>query len=196
MFKLSRLWANARLRADTSTTSKTLKGTSLGLGVALAVGAMCASLHGAAAAPGPLVGTQEGIVQGLISNSVAEFLGIPYAEPPLGNLRWKPPKKKAPWSGVLKTQAYAPICAQITTLGVFAGPANNNEDCLYLNVFTPNLDATARLPVIVWIHGGGNVDGETPGYDGSKMASDGKTVVVTHGIPFEPDGLARASRPR
>ena len=179
MFKLSRLWANARLRADTSTTSKTLKGTSLGLGVALAVGAMCASLHGAAAAPGPLVGTQEGIVQGLISNSVAEFLGIPYAEPPLGNLRWKPPKKKAPWSGVLKTQAYAPICAQITTLGVFAGPANNNEDCLYLNVFTPNLDATARLPVIVWIHGGGNVDGETPGYDGSKMASDGKTVVVT-----------------
>ena len=59
------------------------------------------------------------------------------------------------------------------------GPANNNEDCLYLNVFTPNLDPSARLPVIVWIHGGGNVDGETPGYDGSKMASDGKTVVVT-----------------
>ena len=79
----------------------------------------------------------------------------------------------------LTTQAYAPICAQITTLGVFAGPANNNEDCLYLNVFTPNLNPSARLPVIVWIHGGGNLDGETPGYDGSKMASDGKTVVVT-----------------
>ncbi len=79
----------------------------------------------------------------------------------------------------LTTQAYAPICAQITTLGVFAGPANNNEDCLYLNVFTPNLDPSARLPVIVWIHGGGNLDGETPGYDGSKMAADGKTVVVT-----------------
>ena len=84
-----------------------------------------------------------------------------------------------PWAGVLKTQAYAPICAQITTLGVFAGPANNNEDCLYLNVFTPNLDPSARLPVIFWIHGGGNIDGETPGYDGSKMAADGKTVVVT-----------------
>ena len=63
--------------------------------------------------------------------------------------------------------------------GVFAGPANNNEDCLYLNVFTPNLDPSAKLPVIVWIHGGGNIDGEAPGYDGSKMASDGKTVVVT-----------------
>ena len=62
---------------------------------------------------------------------------------------------------------------------MFAGPANNNEDCLYLNVFTPNLDPSARLPVIFWIHGGGNLDGETPGYDGSKMAADGKTVVVT-----------------
>ena len=81
--------------------------------------------------------------------------------------------------GVLKTQSYAPICALVTTLGVFSGPANNNEDCLYLNVFTPNLDPSARLPVIVWIYGGGNVDGETPGYDGSKMAADGKTVVVT-----------------
>ena len=67
----------------------------------------------------------------------------------------------------------------ITTLGVFSGPPNNNEDCLYLNVFTPDLDPSARLPVIVWIHGGGNVDGETPGYDGSKLASHGKTVVVT-----------------
>ena len=113
-------------------------------GVAFAVGTLCASLHGAAAAPGPFVATQEGIVKGIISNGVAEFLGVPYAEPPLGNLRWKPPKNHAPWAGVLKTQAYAPICAQITTLGVFAGPANNNEDCLYLNVFTPNLDPSAQ----------------------------------------------------
>src|SRR5271166_584021 len=75
--------------------------------------------------------------------------------------------------------AFGPTCAQITEQGVFAGPANNNEDCLYLNVFTPNLSSSARLPVIVWIHGGGNLDGETPGYDGSKLASDGKTVVVT-----------------
>ena len=123
--------------------------------------------------------TNEGPVEGFIKDGVAEFLGIPYAEPPVGNLRWRPPKKHEPWIGVLKTQAYAPICALITTLGVFSGPANNNEDCLYLNVFTPNLDPSAGLPVIVWIHGGGNVDGETPGYDGSKMASDGKTVVVS-----------------
>ena len=177
MSKLSQLWVVVRLHADTCRTSKK---TNLGLSLVFAAGvALCASLHAAAAEPGPLVTTHEGIVQGIISNGVAEFLGVPYAEPPLGNLRWRPPKNHAPWAGVLKTQTYAPICAQITTFGVFAGPPNNNEDCLYLNVFTPNFDSSARLPVIVWIHGGGNVDGETPGYDGSKMASDGRTVVVT-----------------
>ncbi len=119
------------------------------------------------------------MIQGFINNGVAEFLGIPYAEPPVGNLRWKPSKKHEPWAGVLKTTAYGPTCAQIVTLGVFAGPANNNEDCLYLNVFTPNLDPSARLPVIFWIHGGGNVDGESNDYDASKLAADGKTVVVT-----------------
>ena len=116
---------------------------------------------------------------GLHQNGVAEFLGVPYAQPPLGNLRWKPSKKHEPWAGVLTTTAYAPTCAQVVTLGVFAGPANNNEDCLYLNVFTPNLDPSARLPVIFWIHGGGYVDGESNDYDASKLASDGKTVVVT-----------------
>jgi para-nitrobenzyl esterase len=168
-------WRRVKARAAASQTSRK---TNLGLGLLFAAGALCASLHGASAA-GPLVGTQEGIVQGVISDGVAEFLGVPFATPPVGDLRWKPSKKHDPWAGVLKTQAYAPICAQITTLGVFAGPANNNEDCLYLNVFTPNLDPSAKLPVIVWIHGGGSYDGGTPGYDGSKMASDGKTVVVT-----------------
>jgi para-nitrobenzyl esterase len=135
-------------------------------------------LHGAANA-GPIVTTKEGPVEGFIQNGVAQFLGVPYATPPVGDLRWRPPKNHAPWTAVLQTTTYAPICALVTTLGVFSGPANNNEDCLYLNVFTPNLSSSARLPVIVWIHGGGNLDGETPGYDGSKLASDGKTVVVT-----------------
>ncbi|VTZ26826.1 Carboxylic ester hydrolase [Methylocella tundrae] len=125
------------------------------------------------------VETKEGPVNGFLVNGVTEYLGIPYAEPPVGILRWMPPKKHGHWTNVLQAKAYAPICAQITTLGAFAGPPNNNEDCLYLNVFTPNLDPSAKLPVIVWIHGGANVDGGTPGYDGSKMASDGKTVVVT-----------------
>ena len=127
----------------------------------------------------PIVTTKEGPIQGFINNGVAEFLGVPYAAPPVGNLRWMPPKNHAPWTTVLKATAYAPTCAQVNEFGVFAGPANNNDDCLYLNVFTPNLSSSAKLPVIVWVHGGGNVDGESNDYDGSKLAADGKTVVVT-----------------
>jgi para-nitrobenzyl esterase len=127
----------------------------------------------------PIVETNEGQVQGLISNGVTKFLGIPYAAPPVGNLRWRPPVDHAPWTNVLRTTRFAPICAQTTTLGVFSGPPNKNQNCLYLNVFTPNLNPSALLPVIVYIHGGGNYDGETPGLDGSKLASQGKVVVVT-----------------
>src|ERR1700735_5380730 len=96
------LWADQSFSSNTSGTSASK--AKLGLGVVVAVGTLCASLHGAAAAP-PLVGTQEGIVRGFVTNGVAEFLGIPYAEPPVGNLRWKPSKKHEPWAGVLKSTA-------------------------------------------------------------------------------------------
>src|SRR6266851_10391967 len=170
-----------------SSPGKTSSKTSLSFGLAVALGTLCASWPGVAAGPdqaaekkpSPVVETKEGPVQGFIANGVTGFLGIPYAEPPVGNLRWQPPKDHAPWTNVRKATEFAPICALITTLGVFSGAPNNNEDCLYLNVFTPDLNPSARLPVIVWIHGGGNVAGETPGYDGSKLASQGKTVVVT-----------------
>jgi para-nitrobenzyl esterase len=155
--------------------------------LAVGLGTLSASWPGAAAGPdqspekklSPVVETREGPVQGFVANGVTEFLGIPYAEPPVGNLRWRPPQDHARWSDVRRTTEFASICALATTLGVFSGPPNDHEDCLYLNVFTPELDPSARLPVIVWIHGGGNVDGETPDYDGSKLASQGHTVVVT-----------------
>ncbi|HLI30649.1 MAG TPA: carboxylesterase family protein [Gemmataceae bacterium] len=130
---------------------------------------------------GPRVTTAEGTVEGVIANGANQFLGIPYAEPPVGNLRWRPAVLHAPWKGVLKAIAYAPICAQ-GSLGPFSGPPNSNEDCLYLNVFTPiNPPAREKLPVIFWIYGGGDSWGETPGYDGSKLAAQGNTVVVTVG---------------
>ena len=206
MLQLSTLWTTLCLPVDarqaparryislcgqnprSSSPRKTARKTNLISGLAVALGTLCASWSGAAATPdqtterklSPVVETKEGPVQGFISNGVAKFLGIPYAEPPVGNLRWQPPKDHAPWTKVLEATEFAPICALITTLGVFSGAPNNNEDCLYLNVFTPDdLNPSARLPVIVWIHGGGNVDGETPGYDGSKLASQGKAVVVT-----------------
>jgi para-nitrobenzyl esterase len=205
LIHLSKLWAalcqpaNARQASvphpisprsqdsHNSNARKTLRKISLGMGLAVAFGTLCASWSGAAAAAdqtaekklSPVVETIEGPVQGIISNGVTKFLGVPYAQPPVGDLRWWPPKNHAPWTNVLQATKFAPICALTTTLGVFSGPRNNNEDCLYLNVFTPNINSSAPLPVIVYIHGGGNFDGETPGYDGSKLASQGKVVVVT-----------------
>ena len=138
---------------------------------------------------GPVVQTAQGPVQGMLKNGVNEFLGIPYGTPPVStdpaaapcsptNLRWCPPVEHARWTEVRDATAYGPICAQTNEFGVFAGPPNDNEDCLYLNVFTPKLGKSGRpLPVIVWIHGGGNVDGETPGYDGSRLAAQGTVVV-------------------
>jgi para-nitrobenzyl esterase len=130
----------------------------------------------------PVVRTDKGMVRGYLRDGVYRFLGIPFAAPPVGDLRWRPPEQAARWDGVRAATKFAATCAQVTTLGVFAGPANSNEDCLYLNVFTPSLrhgPKAAALPVLVWIHGGGLVDGESNDYDGSKLASQQPTVVVT-----------------
>jgi para-nitrobenzyl esterase len=134
---------------------------------------------------GPVVTTAEGPVTGLLRNGVYEFRGIPYAAPPVGKLRWMPPQPVTKWNEPRDATHFGNICAQVTTLGVFAGPASVDEDCLYLNVFTTKIGAPASggLPVIVWIHGGGNVDGTSGDYDGSKLATGGSagvpTVVVT-----------------
>jgi para-nitrobenzyl esterase len=132
-------------------------------------------------AEGPVVHTAEGPVRGFVRNGVSVFLGVPYAAPPVGDLRWRPPQSVEPWDEPLNATHYANTCPQVTELGAFAGPASISEDCLYLNVFTSNLGA--RNPVLVWIHGGGNVDGESNDYDGGKLATGGPmgspTVVVT-----------------
>jgi len=131
---------------------------------------------------GPVVQTAEGPVAGLVNNGVYEFRGIPYAAPPVGELRLRPPQPVAHWQEPLDATTFANTCPQVTTLGVFAGPASITEDCLYLNVFTTRL-GSGGLPVFVWIHGGGNVDGESNDYDGSKLATGGPSgtpvVVVT-----------------
>ena len=129
---------------------------------------------------GPTVVTTDGPVRGMVKNGVNQFLGIPYAAPPTGSLRWKPPAPPA-HHALLDATEFANSCPQVTELGAFAGPATIDEDCLYLNVFTTG--TSPKKPVIVWIHGGGNVDGETADYDGSKLATGGPlgtpTVVVS-----------------
>ena len=140
----------------------------------------CLTAGTATAAP---VATADGPVAGIARNGVMQFLGIPFAAPPIGPLRWKPPQPVKPWTAVRIAKAFGPTCAQVTTLGPFAGPSNSNEDCLYLNVFTPDTALKGKhgvkLPVLVWIHGGGYFDGASNDYDASKLAAQGKLVVVT-----------------
>lgn len=142
------------------------------LGLALAL--LCGLVMRAEAAP---VATTEGPVQGTAKDGVMRFLGIPYAKPPVGPLRWMPPQPVTKWTAVRQATKFGPICAQVTTLGPFAGPPNSNEDCLYLNVFTG--DIKARRPVLVWIHGGGYFDGASNDYDPTKLVTRGHLVVVT-----------------
>ena len=130
---------------------------------------------------GPTVNTAEGRVRGFEKNGVERYLGIPYAAPPVGNLRWRPPAPVKKWNDTLDATKYANTCSQVTELGAFAGPSSITEDCLYLNVFTTGTKGKKK-PVFVWIHGGGNIDGESNDYDGSKLATGGphgtETVAV------------------
>jgi para-nitrobenzyl esterase len=162
-----------------STTLTLLAATALAGGVAASAPALATG--GGFFDFGPTVVTRDGPVRGVVKNGVNVFLGIPYAAPPVGALRWRPPAPAAR-HGLLDATEFANSCPQVTELGAFAGPAAIDEDCLYLNVFTTGSRGLLK-PVIVWIHGGGNVDGETADYDGSKLATGGPlgtpTVVVT-----------------
>ena len=144
-----------------------------------------ASAHGAAASPAssgasPIVRSDGGLVRGADAARVRSFLGLPYAAPPTGNLRWRPPQPAAAWSGVRDATKFGPSCPQSTVGNPFLPPGPISEDCLYLNVYTPeshNSSGGGR-PVLVWIHGGGLVQDGARNYDGTKLAADG-TVVVT-----------------
>ncbi|MDF0544296.1 carboxylesterase family protein [Sphingobium sp. H39-3-25] len=152
----------------------------LRLALALGVAAVAGPV-GASAAQERVATTQDGAVRGAVKGDVVEYLGIPYAAPPVGDLRWRPPVKPAPWKGVRPATAFGPVCAQVSLLGVFAGPASSNEDCLYLNVIAPKAASAKgkKLPVLFWIHGGGFIDGAASDYDASKLATRGNVIVVS-----------------
>src|SRR5580700_4268590 len=141
----------------------------------LTLGALVAAAPAvsASAASGPIVGTANGAVQGVANGAVDEFLGLPYAAPPVGALRWQPPQPAASWSGVRDATQFAPHCPQVA--GPF-GQASTSENCLFLNVFTPS--GGGDHPVMVWIHGGALVSGESNDYDPTQMVADGVTVVT------------------
>jgi|GEM_PF-6670166 len=126
-----------------------------------------------------VVDTTAGPVQGRVQDNVDEFLGIPYATPPLAELRWRPPQPHEPWADTLDAVAFGNTCAQTLTLGVFAA-RSDHEDCLFLNVFAPaDRSPDSGLPVMIWMHGGAILAGGSNDYDGSKLADDGNMIVVT-----------------
>src|SRR5580692_3886111 len=162
--------------------------TSVRLGVVaialsfLAAGALVAGASAAPAAPsnprtGLVVSTTGGTLRGTMAGPTDEVLGIPYAAPPIGPLRWRPPQPAAPWSGIRAATAFAPHCPQPPS---GFGVASTSENCLYLNVFIP---AGARhdgrgLPVMVWIHGGSYLVGESNDYIPAGLVHRGVIVVT------------------
>jgi para-nitrobenzyl esterase len=121
-------------------------------------------------AQGALSGTSEG--------TISEFKGIPFAAPPVGPLRWRAPQTAPGWEGARDASAFGPICPQPNLPGRLKLP--QSEDCLTLNVWTPNAAPGAKLPVMVWIYGGSFVTGGSafPIYDGVELAQHGVVVVT------------------
>lgn len=151
----------------------------LTLGLALSAGCGSSKDDSAAAATDPLVvTTDKGAVAGTSLGKTRSFVGIPYAAPPVGPLRWKSPQPAAAWATPRDAKTLGSQCPQF---GLFTGKWDDdtNEDCLTLNVWTPT-GATQR-PVMVWIHGGGFTagSGDLSGYDGQKLSEVGDVVVVT-----------------
>src|SRR5215204_4563236 len=140
------------------------------------------NLPRAYAASGPIIETSSGRLEGEPEGDVLVFRGIPFAKPPVGPLRFRPPEPPDPWAGVRPAATFGPGGPQgvnpvETVLPVFV--SETSEDCLYLNIFTPG--TSGKRPVLVWIHGGGNITGAGSQrlYDGSELVRRGDVVIVT-----------------
>jgi para-nitrobenzyl esterase len=126
------------------------------------------------------VRTTGGQLQGVVADGVASFKGIPFAAPPVGDLRWEAPVPAKPWTGIRISDTYAPGCMQDPSMSKMMGASVDvSEDCLYLNVWTAAKAAGEKRPVMVWIHGGAFVGGMTgtPMFDGTKFAQKGVVLV-------------------
>jgi para-nitrobenzyl esterase len=133
----------------------------------------------------PIVNIKSGKLEGLVENGLYVFKGIPYADQPVGDLRWLPPQKVKPWQGVKPAKKYGAISPQ-NAMPIAApgmpdfGKELQDEGCLYLNIWTPGLD-DARRPVIFWLHGGAFIigAGNEPFLEGGKLAKRGDIVIVS-----------------
>jgi para-nitrobenzyl esterase len=143
-----------------------------------------------------VVRTESGSLRGTSVESAVAFMGIPYARPPVGELRWEAPQPAMPWTGVRDATRPGPACTQVPAgLGVFLGPmaraygssyteppVQSSEDCLFLNVWTPEWPPKHGLPVMVWLHGGNNEvgSGAQSMYNGVSLTARGVVLVTTN----------------
>ena len=129
-----------------------------------------------------VIKTERGYVSGIYENGIWVYRGIPYAEPPTGDLRWKPPEPANPWKGILKAEKFSPSCPQAVApdFGPEWTPGEMDEDCLHLNIWTSVNNSNDKLPVMVFIYGGAYVRGSSalPLYDGTSLAKKGVVVVT------------------
>ena len=177
-------WHAAARRSTARRTGRRRAALGRGFAVSTVIGLTLAmtACSGHASAPtsasrhvGLVVSVADGQIRGKHAGSTDDYLGIPYAAPPVGALRWQPPQPAARWHDTRPATHFAPHCPQPT--GVFGRPSTS-EDCLYLNVFRPAKQSSSDLPVMVWIHGGGYVGGESDDYDPTGLVKDGVIVVT------------------
>ena len=120
---------------------------------------------------------------GLEKNRTFQWLGIPYAQAPVGSLRWKAPRSLENENDQVKAIEFSNPCPQVESISIDKkgeGEFLGSEDCLFLNIFAPkNISSDKKLPVMFWIHGGGNTSGEAGSYDFSKLAAAHDLVIVS-----------------
>ncbi len=144
------------------------------------INAVAAQGRGSAVSEGAIeVSTASGTVIGQIEEGIAAYKGIPFAAPPVGALRWRPPQPVPGWSDALVADRFGPSCPQTQPPWRTDPLGPTSEDCLTLNIYAPTVKAR-NLPVMVWIHGGGYTggSGSWPTFDGTKLAQDGVVVVT------------------
>jgi para-nitrobenzyl esterase len=129
--------------------------------------------HAAAQDADPVVKTDKGYIKGLIENNIPVFKGVPYAAPPVGALRFKPPVEHAAWTDTLSTQKFASVATQYNGKKVVG-----SEDCMSMNIYTPKIDDHKRA-VLVWVHGGSMTAGAGLGQDGHAFADRDDIVTIT-----------------
>ena len=183
--------------------ARSLRGPRRPAGVLLIL-PICLTALPATAQPPPIANVTGGEIHGSLAAPGAVFKGVPFAQPPVGALRWREPQPVAPWHGVRDATQYSAACMQTPTgTGAFLAPLarrygktlatprwNISEDCLYLNIWTPEWPAHAPRAVMLWMHGGSNRigSGNESGYDGAELARHG-VIVVTINYRLGPLGF-------